>query len=84
MNNADCIIYGLGYIGLPTSVYLSTKEISVYGVDINPLAVELAKLAIWLVTLSEGRPFGFLDHNLKSGNSLFGIHNIDQLYFCAY
>ena len=35
MNNADCIIYGLGYIGLPTSVYLSTKEISVYGVDIN-------------------------------------------------
>ncbi|MFW0772726.1 Eco57I restriction-modification methylase domain-containing protein [Paenarthrobacter nitroguajacolicus] len=50
-----------------------------YGVDINPLAVELAKLSIWLVTLSEGRPFGFLDHNLRSGDSLLGIHRTEQL-----
>ncbi|MDN5698734.1 MAG: hypothetical protein L0G85_00285 [Kocuria sp.] len=50
-----------------------------YGVDINPLAVELAKLSIWLVTLSEGKPFGFLDHNLRSGDSLLGIHRIEQL-----
>lgn len=40
MNSADCIVYGLGYIGLPTSVYLSSKEISVYGVDINPKLVD--------------------------------------------
>ena len=50
-----------------------------YGVDINPLAVELAKLSIWLVTLSEGKPFGFLDHNLRSGDSLLGIHRTEQL-----
>lgn len=50
-----------------------------YGVDINPLAVELAKLSIWLVTLAEGKPFGFLDHNLRAGDSLLGIHRTDQL-----
>lgn len=54
-------------------------EKCLYGVDINPLAVELAKLAIWLITISKGRPFGFLDHNLKSGDSLLGIHDIEQL-----
>jgi len=54
-------------------------EKCLYGVDINPLAVELAKLSIWLVTISKGRPFGFLDHNLKSGDSLLGIHDIEQL-----
>lgn len=54
-------------------------EKCLYGVDINPLAVELAKLSIWLVTISKDRPFGFLDHNLKSGDSLLGISNIDQL-----
>ena len=54
-------------------------ERCLYGVDLNPLAVELAKLSIWLVTLAKGRPFGFLDHNLRSGNSLLGIHRLDQL-----
>lgn len=54
-------------------------ERCLYGVDLNPLAVELAKLSIWLVTLAKDRPFGFLDHNLRSGNSLLGIHNLDQL-----
>lgn len=54
-------------------------ERCLYGVDINPLAVELAKLSIWLVTLSKGRPFGFLDHNLRHGDSLLGIHRLDQL-----
>ncbi|MFD0666099.1 Eco57I restriction-modification methylase domain-containing protein [Ramlibacter sp. MAHUQ-53] len=54
-------------------------ERCLYGVDLNPLAVELAKLSIWLVTLAKGRPFGFLDHNLRSGDSLLGIHRLDQL-----
>ena len=54
-------------------------ERCLYGVDLNPLAVELAKLSIWLVTLAKDRPFGFLDHNLRSGNSLLGIHLLDQL-----
>ena len=54
-------------------------ERCLYGVDINPLAVELAKLSLWLVTISKGRPFGFLDHNLKSGDSLLGVSDIEQL-----
>ncbi len=54
-------------------------ERCLYGVDINPLAVELAKLSLWLVTLAKDKPFGFLDHNLKCGDSLLGITDIDQL-----
>lgn len=54
-------------------------ERCLYGVDLNPLAVELAKLSIWLVTLAKDRPFGFLDHNLRCGDSLLGIHRMDQL-----
>ena len=37
------------------------------------MAVELAKLSLWLVTLARGRPFGFLDHNLRCGDSLIGL-----------
>lgn len=55
-------------------------ERCLYGVDINPLAVELAKLSIWLVTLAKGRPFGFLDHNLRSGDSLLGVRELEQLH----
>ena len=47
-------------------------EKCLYGVDLNPLAVELAK-PLWLTTLAKGQPFGFLDHNLRVGNSLLGI-----------
>ena len=55
-------------------------ERCLYGVDMNPLAVELAKLSIWLVTLAKGRPFGFLDHNLRCGDSLLGITSLEQLH----
>lgn len=44
----------------------------VYGVDLNPLAVELAKLSLWLSTVAKDRPLSFLDHHLRSGNSLVG------------
>jgi hypothetical protein len=54
-------------------------ERCIYGVDMNPMGVELAKLSIWLVTLAKGRPFGFLEHNLRCGDSLLGIHRLDQL-----
>lgn len=54
-------------------------EQCLYGVDLNPLAVELAKLSIWLTTMAKGRPFAFLDHNLRPGDSLLGIHRLDQL-----
>ncbi len=51
----------------------------VYGVDINPMAVEMAKLSLWLVTLQRNRPFNFLDHALKCGDSLLGISDIKQI-----
>lgn len=54
-------------------------ERCLYGVDVNPMAVELAKLSLWLVTLAKGRPFGFLDHNLRSGDSLLGTRDLAQI-----
>ena len=51
----------------------------IYGVDINPMALEMAKLSLWLVTLDPNRPFGFLDDRLAAGDSLLGLTSIDQL-----
>ena len=50
-----------------------------YGVDKNPLAVEMSKLSLWLITLQKDRPFSFLDHALRAGDSLLGLAHIDQL-----
>ncbi len=50
-----------------------------YGVDKNPLAIEMAKLSLWLLTMSKDRPFTFLDHCLRSGDSLVGIDRVEQL-----
>ncbi|MDT6984954.1 Eco57I restriction-modification methylase domain-containing protein [Streptomyces lusitanus] len=50
-----------------------------YGVDRDPMAVELAKLSLWLVTLSKGRPFSFLDHALRCGDSLVGVIDVEQV-----
>jgi hypothetical protein len=50
-----------------------------YGVDKNPLAVEMAKLSLWLLTLAKDKPFEFLDHAIRCGDSLVGLHSIDQL-----
>nr|WP_239639160.1 TaqI-like C-terminal specificity domain-containing protein [Halococcus hamelinensis] len=44
----------------------------IYGVDVNPLATELAKVSLWLRTLAAEQPLAFLDHHLKTGNSLVG------------
>ncbi len=44
----------------------------VYGVDLNPLAVELAKLSLWLHSFTVGAPLSYLDHHLRAGDSLFG------------
>ncbi len=53
----------------------------IYGVDQNPLAVELAKVSLWLRTLAAEQPLAFLDHHLKTGNSLVGsnVEEIDAL-----
>ena len=53
-------------------------ERCLYGVDKNPLAVEMAKLSLWLITLNKNQPFTFLDHALRCGDSLLGV-NLHQL-----
>ncbi|MGE3726808.1 MAG: DNA methyltransferase [Candidatus Sericytochromatia bacterium] len=50
-----------------------------YGVDKNPMAVEMAKLSLWLITLAQDMPFGFLNHHLRCGDSLLGLSEIAQL-----
>jgi hypothetical protein len=47
-------------------------ERCIYGVDINPLAVELARVSLWVETLDPELPFSFLDHKIKVGNALVG------------
>ncbi|OKY78296.1 MAG: Type II restriction enzyme methylase subunit [Candidatus Methanohalarchaeum thermophilum] len=56
-------------------IHWARREVArrcIYGVDINPLATELAKLSLWLETMSKGKPLTYLDHHLKTGNSLIG------------
>ncbi len=48
-----------------------------FGVDVNPMAVQLTRLSLWLATLSANRPLSFLDHHLIAGNSLIGARPED-------
>ncbi len=52
-------------------------ERCIYGVDKNPLAVELAKLSLWLATASADKPLSFIDHHLKCGDALVGARVAD-------
>ncbi len=58
----------------PTLIFWKRRvvESCIFGVDLNPMAVELAKLALWLETVSSDAPLSFLDHHLRAGNSLVG------------
>ncbi|MDI6694274.1 MAG: TaqI-like C-terminal specificity domain-containing protein [Anaerolineales bacterium] len=58
-----------------TDVHLLKRHVlkrCIYGVDLNPMAVELAKVSLWLDCFTLGAPLSFLDHHLKCGNSLIG------------
>ena len=50
----------------------TVAERCLYGVDLNPMAVQLARLSLWLATLAADRPLSFLDHRLQTGDSLLG------------
>jgi hypothetical protein len=50
----------------------------IYGLDLNPIAVELSRVSIWIHTFVRGLPMSSLDHNLVCGNSLTGIGTIDE------
>jgi type I restriction-modification system DNA methylase subunit len=49
-------------------------ESCIFGVDLNPLAVELSKLSLWLTSIATDQPLSFLDHHLRPGNSLIGAN----------
>ena len=51
----------------------------IYGVDLNPLAVELCKVALWLEAHNPGQPLNFLDHHIKCGNAIVGFVQRDEL-----
>ncbi len=51
----------------------------IFGVDRNPMAIELARTALWLEGFEEGRPLGFLDHHLQVGDALLGLTDLKTL-----
>ena len=51
----------------------------IYGVDLNPLSVQLARLAVWIHTFVPGLPLSVLDHTLVHGNALVGVGTIDDI-----
>lgn len=64
-----------------TDVHLLKRHVlkrCIYGVDLNPMAVELAKVSLWLDSFTLGAPLSFLDHHLKGGNSLIGV-TVDEV-----
>jgi hypothetical protein len=66
----------------PEAFHLGVRDViahSIYGVDVNPLAVDLCKLALWLEGHWTGKPLSFLDHHIKCGNSLIGVFNPEAL-----
>ncbi|GAA4129644.1 hypothetical protein GCM10022215_42420 [Nocardioides fonticola] len=52
-----------------------------YGADINPMAVEMCKLSLWLVSMDKTKPFSFVDDKVFCGNSLLGLTSLDQLRY---
>lgn len=51
----------------------------IYGVDRNPMAVELTKVALWIETVEPGKPLGFLDANIRCGDALLGVFDLESL-----
>ncbi len=51
----------------------------IYGVDVNPLAVELCKVALWLEAHNPGKPLNFLDHHIKCGNAIVGFAHLNEV-----
>lgn len=66
----------------PEAFHLGIRDVishCIYGVDVNPLAVDLCKLALWLEGHWAGKPLSFLDHRIRCGNSLIGVLGLKVL-----
>lgn len=63
-------------LGADDRVFVAMRTVAqrcIYGVDRNPAAVDLAKMSMWLLTISKDHPFTFMDHSLKHGDALVGM-----------
>ncbi len=68
----------------PTAFRTAIRDViknCIYGVDINPLAVELCKVALWLEAHNPGEPLGFLDHRIRCGDAIVGLAHYEVLQF---
>ena len=66
----------------PSVLRVAVRDVirhSIYGVDLNPLAVELCKVALWLEAHEPGEPLNFLDHHIKCGNAIVGLAHAEEL-----
>lgn len=66
----------------PSVLRLAIRDVirnCIYGVDLNPLAVELCKVALWLEAHTPGEPLNFLDHHIKCGNAIVGLAHKSDL-----
>jgi hypothetical protein len=66
----------------PTVLRAAIRDViknCIYGVDLNPLAVELCKVALWLEAHQPGEPLNFLDHHIKCGNAIVGLAHRSEL-----
>lgn len=66
----------------PQSFRVAIRDVicnCIYGVDLNPLAVELCKVALWLEAHNPNEPLNFLDHHIKCGNAIVGLAHKEEL-----
>ena len=66
----------------PIAIRKAMKDVvrnCIYGVDKNPLAVELCKIALWLEAYNPGEPLNFLDHHIKCGDAIVGLAHREEL-----
>jgi methylase of polypeptide subunit release factors len=66
----------------PSVLRIAVRDViknCIYGVDLNPLAVELCKVALWLEAHEPGQPMNFLDHHIKCGNAIVGLAHFEEL-----
>lgn len=66
----------------PSALRIAIRDViknCIYGVDLNPMAVELCKVALWLEAHEPGQPLNFLDHHIKCGNAIVGLSHFEEL-----
>jgi N-6 DNA Methylase len=71
-----------GGVAAPAEYRHALRDVAracIHGVDRNPMAVELTKVALWIETVEPGKPLGFLDANIRCGDSLFGLFDLKAL-----